>query len=132
MSGWSSVRDQLMERLKRSRPGKGRHEQLALEARSARQITNGRVRARAGATKNQEKPLERLAFRGFPPYLPSQHKPLQEDPLAKEELLEFEGIVEGALPVATFRVLIANEHIIITISPVRCGIRTRVLTGVTR
>jgi translation initiation factor IF-1 len=75
--------------------------------------------------------LERLAFQGFPPYLRSQREPLEEDPLAKEELLEFEGIVEELLPNATFRVkLIANEHIIIahTAGKMRKN-RIRVLTG---
>ena len=51
--------------------------------------------------------------------------------MAKEELLEFEGIVEELLPNATFRVkLIANDHIIIahTAGKMRKN-RIRVLTG---
>jgi translation initiation factor IF-1 len=51
--------------------------------------------------------------------------------LAKEELLEFEGIVEELLPNATFRVkLIANGHVIIahTAGKMRKN-RIRVLTG---
>ena len=75
--------------------------------------------------------MERLAFPVLPPYLRFQRKRLQEDPLAKEELLEFEGIVEELLPNATFRVkLIANDHIIIahTAGKMRKN-RIRVLTG---
>jgi translation initiation factor IF-1 len=78
-----------------------------------------------------EKPLERLAFPLRPPYLRFQRERPQEDPLAKEELLEFEGIVEELLPNATFRVkLIANDHIIIahTAGKMRKN-RIRVLTG---
>jgi translation initiation factor IF-1 len=78
-----------------------------------------------------EKPLERLAFPLGPPYLRIPRERLQEDPLAKEELLEFEGIVEELLPNATFRVkLIANDHIIIahTAGKMRKN-RIRVLTG---
>src|SRR5947208_16661499 len=51
--------------------------------------------------------------------------------MAKEEVLEFEGIVEELLPNATFRVkLIANDHIIIahTAGKMRKN-RIRVLTG---
>src|SRR5258708_3161492 len=71
-----------------------------------------------------------LLFRGLPPISPRRER-LQEDPLAKEELLEFEGIVEELLPNATFRVkLIANDHIIIahTAGKMRKN-RIRVLTG---
>jgi translation initiation factor IF-1 len=78
-----------------------------------------------------EEPLERLAFQAFPPYLPTSLTPLKRDPLAKEELLEFEGIVDELLPNATFRVkLIANDHIIIahTAGKMRKN-RIRVLTG---
>jgi len=74
--------------------------------------------------------LERLAFRGFSPYLPRSRK-VYEDPLAKEEMLEFEGIVEELLPNANFRVkLIANDHVIIahTAGKMRKN-RIRVLTG---
>ena len=75
--------------------------------------------------------MERLAFWPFSPYLRSLAKRRKEDPLAKEELLEFEGIVEELLPNATFRVkLIANDHIIIahTAGKMRKN-RIRVLTG---
>ena len=51
--------------------------------------------------------------------------------MAKEELLEFEGIVEELLPNATFRVkLVANEHVIIahTAGKMRKN-RIRVLAG---
>ena len=75
--------------------------------------------------------MECLAFWAFPPYLPTSHNVFEEDPLAKEELLEFEGIVEELLPNATFRVkLIANDHIIIahTAGKMRKN-RIRVLTG---
>jgi translation initiation factor IF-1 len=51
--------------------------------------------------------------------------------MAKEELLEFEGIVEELLPNANFRVkLLANDHIIIahTAGKMRKN-RIRVLTG---
>ncbi len=74
--------------------------------------------------------MERLAFRAFPPYLPCSQTVLR-GPLAKEELLEFEGIVEELLPNATFRVkLIANDHNIIahTAGKMRKN-RIRVLTG---
>jgi translation initiation factor IF-1 len=77
-----------------------------------------------------EKRLKSLAFHGFPPYFRSPND-YEEDPLAKEELLEFEGIVEELLPNATFRVkLIANDHIIIahTAGKMRKN-RIRVLTG---
>jgi translation initiation factor IF-1 len=76
--------------------------------------------------------LERLAFWPFPPYFRHLARNREEeDPLAKEELLEFEGIVEELLPNATFRVkLIANDHIIIahTAGKMRKN-RIRVLTG---
>ena len=75
--------------------------------------------------------MEWLDFQAFPPYLPTSHNGFKEDPLAKEELLEFEGIVDELLPNATFRVkLIANDHIIIahTAGKMRKN-RIRVLTG---
>jgi translation initiation factor IF-1 len=72
-----------------------------------------------------------LLFGPFPPIPASVAKPLNEDPLAKEEMLEFEGIVEELLPNANFRVkLIANDHVIIahTAGKMRKN-RIRVLTG---
>ncbi len=45
-----------------------------------------------------------FAFWAFPPYSRERRvKPLNEDPLAKEEMLEFEGIVEELLPNANFQ-----------------------------
>jgi translation initiation factor IF-1 len=76
--------------------------------------------------------LERLAFGPFPPYFGLlARNGWKRTHLAKEELLEFEGIVEELLPNATFRVkLIANDHIIIahTAGKMRKN-RIRVLTG---
>jgi translation initiation factor IF-1 len=72
-----------------------------------------------------------LLFGLFPPISALARSREEEDPLAKEELLEFEGIVEELLPNATFRVkLIANDHIIIahTAGKMRKN-RIRVLTG---
>jgi len=53
-----------------------------------------------------------------------------EEPMAKEELLEFEGTIEELLPNATFRVKLENEHIIIahTAGKMRKN-RIRVLAG---
>ena len=50
--------------------------------------------------------------------------------MAKEEQLEFEGIVEELLPKANFRVKLANGHVIIahTAGKMRKN-RIRVLTG---
>src|SRR5260370_31026871 len=50
--------------------------------------------------------------------------------MAKEELLEFPGVVTGLLPNATFRVKLENEHEIIahTAGPVRHN-RRRALHG---
>ncbi|HEX3755678.1 MAG TPA: translation initiation factor IF-1 [Rhizomicrobium sp.] len=50
--------------------------------------------------------------------------------MAKEEQLEFEGIVEELLPNANFRVKLANGHVIIahTAGKMRKN-RIRVLTG---
>jgi translation initiation factor IF-1 len=70
-------------------------------------------------------------FLGLSPLFPPACERLKEDPLAKEEMLEFEGIVEELLPNANFRVkLIANDHVIIahTAGKMRKN-RIRVLTG---
>lgn len=77
------------------------------------------------------KTVGKACFLAVSPLFPLLTKWLEEDPLAKEELLEFEGIVEELLPNATFRVkLIANDHIIIahTAGKMRKN-RIRVLTG---
>ena len=41
--------------------------------------------------------------------------------MAKEELLEFPGMVTELLPNATFRVKLENEHEIIAHAPVACA-----------
>ena len=41
--------------------------------------------------------------------------------MAKEEVLEFPGIVSELLPNATFRVKLENEHEIIPIRPAACA-----------
>jgi translation initiation factor IF-1 len=88
----------------------------------------------AGPIKSLEtrgKTVGKACLLALSPLSPLLAKRLKEDPLAKEELLEFEGIVEELLPNATFRVkLIANDHIIIahTAGKMRKN-RIRVLTG---
>jgi translation initiation factor IF-1 len=67
---------------------------------------------------------------------PAGHAPsasstgIEQDRMAKEELLEFPGVVTELLPNATFRVQLENEHEIIahTAGKMRKN-RIRVLTG---
>lgn len=70
-----------------------------------------------------------LDFRAFQCNLPPGLNPARGI-MAKEELLEFEGIVSELLPNATFRVKLQNEHEIIahTAGKMRKN-RIRVLTG---
>jgi translation initiation factor IF-1 len=70
-------------------------------------------------------------FLAFPPF--RWHSPTSKPArglMAKEELLEFEGVVSELLPNATFRVKLQNDHEIIahTAGKMRKN-RIRVLTG---
>jgi translation initiation factor IF-1 len=71
-----------------------------------------------------------LDFPAFSAHCPAQIRTNPRDDMAKEELLEFEGIVSELLPNATFRVKLDNSHEIIahTAGKMRKN-RIRVLAG---